>query len=391
MKINYIALIMVALSVFISCGANACGEVMDKAVQLDKDGRVDEAIRILACVVPQDEQDTALQDKNVAAAALAMAKLYLKKLYSGGEEGKAALSEKFVANLVKASACDDLEIRMNVQEVIDAFGREDYEAAVEELKHKKRVAEESIRLELDKKKAMLDREREDFEKRKAIREKILTDRESSLKDKESSLSEKERGLNARESALLKEEERMKRGIQEGKHENVVTAAQSLIGEHIVQSETALITNGAYIGPVKEYVVQSGDTVGRIAYEHGIAIRPFKEINGLRDDSLRVGQKFWVPVNVESKCQVRVSAYTQKDSNRIVVKEYVSVDLAKTLPEGISQYRYYKGNGVFDWLLCSEDASDEMFHVKVTSQDLTATTDVFVQFQEGTRSIEVEVK
>lgn len=148
---------------------------------------------------------------------------------------------------------------------------------------------------------------------------------------------------------------------------------------------------SYVGPVKEYVVQSGDTVGRIAYEHGIAIRPFKEINGLRDDSLRVGQKFWVPVNVESKCQVRVSAYTQKDSNRIVVKEYVSVDLAKMLPEGISQYRYYKGNGVFDWLLCSEDASDEMFHVKVTSQDLTAKTDVFVQFQEGTGSIEVEVK
>lgn len=166
-----------------------------------------------------------------------------------------------------------------------------------------------------------------------------------------------------------------------------------------KTETAPESSGSirksYVGSVTEYVGKSGDSLVVIAYRHGIALRPFKEINGLRDDRLRVGQKFWVPVNVKSKCQVRIAAYTTGkgvSSNRALVnKEYVSVDPAKTLTGGISQYRYYRGNGVFDLLLCSEAASDEMFNVKVTSQNLTATTDVFVQFQEGTRTIEVEVK
>ena len=204
MNIKKILAIVFSVAISLLFGAIDTGDCLDKAVQLDKDGRVDEAIRILACVVPQDEQDTALQDKNVAAAALAMAKLYLKKLYSGGEEGKAALSEKFVANLVKASACDDLEIRMNVQEVIDAFGREDYEAAVEELKRKKRVAEESIRLEVDKKRAMLDREREDFEKEMAREEEILIGKDNALKEREDIMTRDKTALAESKAKLSRE-------------------------------------------------------------------------------------------------------------------------------------------------------------------------------------------
>ena len=115
---------------------------------------------------------------------------------------------------------------------------------------------------------------------------------------------------------------------------------------------------------------------------------------MKKDTLKVGQKFLVPANITSKYQVRIAAYTKGkgvNSNGVSVKEYVSVDLAKMLPDGISQYRYYKGNGVFDLILCSEAASDEMFHVKVSSRNMTAAKDVFVQFQEGARTIEVEVK
>ena len=50
----------------------------------------------------------------------------------------------------------------------------------------------------------------------------------------------------------------------------------------------------YKGSTKEYVVKSGDTLGSIAYGNGINIRQLKELNGLKSDALRVGQKLKVP-------------------------------------------------------------------------------------------------
>ena len=51
---------------------------------------------------------------------------------------------------------------------------------------------------------------------------------------------------------------------------------------------------AYTGATKEYVVKSGDTLGAIAYGHGINIRQLKELNGLTSDALRIDQKLKVP-------------------------------------------------------------------------------------------------
>ena len=51
---------------------------------------------------------------------------------------------------------------------------------------------------------------------------------------------------------------------------------------------------AYTGATKEYVVKSGDTLGGIAYGHGINIRQLKELNGLTSDALKIGQKLKVP-------------------------------------------------------------------------------------------------
>ena len=50
----------------------------------------------------------------------------------------------------------------------------------------------------------------------------------------------------------------------------------------------------YTGATKEYVVKSGDTLGAVAYGNGINIRQLKELNGLKNDNLRVGQKLKVP-------------------------------------------------------------------------------------------------
>ena len=59
----------------------------------------------------------------------------------------------------------------------------------------------------------------------------------------------------------------------------------------------------YDGPTKEYVVKSGDQIGKIALAYGITSRALKELNGLSDNNIRVGQKLKVPaekVKAEAK-------------------------------------------------------------------------------------------
>ena len=51
---------------------------------------------------------------------------------------------------------------------------------------------------------------------------------------------------------------------------------------------------AYNGPTKEYVVKSGDSLGKIALASGISIRALKEMNGLTKDTVRPGQKLNIP-------------------------------------------------------------------------------------------------
>ena len=56
--------------------------------------------------------------------------------------------------------------------------------------------------------------------------------------------------------------------------------------------------GSYKGATKEYVVVSGDTLGKIAYGNGINIRQLKELNGLKDNTIYVGQKLKIPAEVQ---------------------------------------------------------------------------------------------
>lgn len=50
----------------------------------------------------------------------------------------------------------------------------------------------------------------------------------------------------------------------------------------------------YSGETKEYVVKSGDYLGKIAAAHKISIRQLKELNALQSDTVRIGQKLKVP-------------------------------------------------------------------------------------------------
>ena len=49
-----------------------------------------------------------------------------------------------------------------------------------------------------------------------------------------------------------------------------------------------------IGPHQEYTVQSGDTLSLIAQAFNTTVSKIKEMNGLKNDNLRVGQKLNLP-------------------------------------------------------------------------------------------------
>ena len=51
---------------------------------------------------------------------------------------------------------------------------------------------------------------------------------------------------------------------------------------------------SYNGATKQYVVKSGDSLGKIAYSNGITIKCLKEMNGLKKNAIRIGQKLKVP-------------------------------------------------------------------------------------------------
>lgn len=74
----------------------------------------------------------------------------------------------------------------------------------------------------------------------------------------------------------------------------------------------------YTGATKEYVVKSGDSLGKIAYANGINIRQLKELNSLSKDSLKIGQKLKIPAEKVVKAPA-VAAKATKDEVKIDAK------------------------------------------------------------------------
>ena len=95
------------------------------------------------------------------------------------------------------------------------------------------------------------------------------------------------------------------------------------------------TKSAYVpyeGPTKEYVVKSGDSLGKIAGESGITIRALKALNGLQKDNVRVGQKLKIPAEkqVASAKKAPVAAKEPAAKKEPAVKEAAAP--APTAPE-----------------------------------------------------------
>ena len=70
---------------------------------------------------------------------------------------------------------------------------------------------------------------------------------------------------------------------------------------------------AYEGPTKDYVVKSGDSLGQIAGDYGISIRALKALNGLVNDSLRVGQKLKVPAEKQTGAKLAAASASDKSA------------------------------------------------------------------------------
>ena len=54
------------------------------------------------------------------------------------------------------------------------------------------------------------------------------------------------------------------------------------------------TKKVVVGPHREYIVKSGDTLSLIAEAFGTTVAKIKEMNGLKSDILRIGQKLMLP-------------------------------------------------------------------------------------------------
>lgn len=81
----------------------------------------------------------------------------------------------------------------------------------------------------------------------------------------------------------------------------------------------------YQGETVEYVVKSGDTLGGIAYGHGIKIRQLKQLNGLKGDALRVGQKLKVPAGSVKTTAVKEKPAEQKPVEPKAAEEKPTTD------------------------------------------------------------------
>ena len=76
----------------------------------------------------------------------------------------------------------------------------------------------------------------------------------------------------------------------------------------------------YTGPTKEYVVKGGDSLGKIALASGISIRALKDLNGLKKDNVRVGQKLKVPAEKAVSEKPAVAKQTAKKTETPAVAE-----------------------------------------------------------------------
>jgi len=97
-------------------------------------------------------------------------------------------------------------------------------------------------------------------------------------------------LNARIAALEASNAELRR-----KMENMRSEIVADLTKRIKEIQKSAPKQPVVTGPCKEYVVQSGDTLSLVAEAFGTKVSVIKEMNGLKSDNLRVGQKLKVPM------------------------------------------------------------------------------------------------
>lgn len=125
---------------------------------------------------------------------------------------------------------------------------------------------------------------------------VLETNLSSLSDRVSKL---EKGgetseLKAEVEALRIELNRLKGEMGSQRKEIVADIVKKI---NTTQSRNTLSSSGkshSNISNCEQYEVQKGDTLSLISQAFGTTVRKLKELNGLKSDNLRVGQKLLVP-------------------------------------------------------------------------------------------------
>lgn len=104
-------------------------------------------------------------------------------------------------------------------------------------------------------------------------------------------------LKAEIEALKAEVNRLKADMQSQRKEIVADIAKKINAVQARNASAATTTRPAVdTSNCEQYVVQSGDTLSLISQAFGTTVRKLKELNNLKSDNLRVGQKLLVPVS-----------------------------------------------------------------------------------------------
>lgn len=89
----------------------------------------------------------------------------------------------------------------------------------------------------------------------------------------------------------------------------------------------------YQGPVADYTVKKGDYLGLIAQQHKITVRQLKDLNGLSDERIRVGQKLKVPAvatTVVAPAMTKANTVAPKEVKPAIAPVTNAASVAKTV-------------------------------------------------------------
>lgn len=101
-------------------------------------------------------------------------------------------------------------------------------------------------------------------------------------------------LKAEISALKGAISEMRREMQSQRGEIVQDLSKKIASMQPPPQKPAPKAKPSYSGPCYEYTVQSGDTLSLIAKAFGTTVQKIKDVNGMKGDMLKVGQKVNVP-------------------------------------------------------------------------------------------------